>query len=78
MEYRACTGHATRSWARRVCASQPQTVVAITIVLAVMLLGLPACAARMEGGKEKAMEKGDAMEKSDSRTKQEKAMMKES
>lgn len=58
-----------------------KTLVAVTIVLAVMLLGLagvPACAAKMEGGQEKMMEKGDAMEKSGFITKQEKAMMKES
>ncbi len=57
-----------------------KTLVAVTVVLAVMLLslaGVPACAARMEGGKEKLMEKGDAMEKSGTVTNHEKAMMTE-
>ncbi len=58
-----------------------KSMIAATTVLALMLLGLtgvPACAGRMEGGKEMMMEKGDAMSKDGSMTEPEKPMMKES
>jgi len=57
-----------------------KSLIAVTIVLALMLLGLtgvPACAGRMEGGQEMMMEKGDSMGKGVSGTEPEKAMMKE-
>ncbi len=58
-----------------------KSVIAATVVLALMLLGLtgvPACAGSMDGGKEMMMEKGDAMGKSGSMAGPDKAMMKDS
>lgn len=55
-------------------------LIAVAIVLSATLPGLagvPACAGRMEGGKEMIMEKGGAMSKESSTTEPEKGMMKE-
>ncbi len=58
-----------------------KSLIAVTILLALTFLGLtgvPACAGRMEGGKDMMMEKGDAMSKDGSMSGPEKPMMKES
>lgn len=58
-----------------------RSMIAVVIVLFATLFslaGVPACAGKMEGGKDMMMEKGDAMSKDGSMTEPEKAMMKES